>query len=1184
MDEIKTSALLTQLIEDAKAVGNRKNPPFTAERFFVAIIDKVTTNGQDRDNVELFSLGALIKKLVGDLDAAKKSLMEYICRDVPTPLMDALYMKKRMMEAHTLAANAKVDEVDSIALVFAIKHDPSEAIKAVLRSSKVEEDEDIEEHSDSEAAEPSQNENDDGADSSDEEEIGNAFEANLEEFIKKLEEESEDGEVPEDEAERLKAVKADMSALVDDVKRIRSELQNCIYGQDNAINVFATGYFQASMLSMIDRSRKRPRATFLFAGPPGVGKTFMAEKAAEALGLPFKRFDMSEYSDKEANIEFCGSDRVYKNAKAGNVTSFVAENPRCVLLFDEIEKAYLGVIHLFLQILDAGRLRDNYTDEEVSFTDAIIILTTNAGKQLYEESESGDLSTVSRKVVVRALQKDINPITGAPFFPGAICSRFASGNVVMFNHIGAHNLRAIAKKEIERHASNLENETGIRFDVDERVYTALLFSEGGAADARTIRGRAETFFNDELYELLRLIASDKVKTSIENVEKIRVSVDLSHATASISELFASSNKTKVLIFAGEQTVALCKEKAPNMEFFGVQDVASALDAIKSQSIDLVLLDMKCGAPVASLANLNLEDVESPARDFYKFIKEQRKDLPVYIVEKSGSLLSDEEKTSFVRQGVRGVLRVTRGKDSFASCLETIALNLYQQTSMAKLAKENKLVSFETAQTVSKNGKNAEIKLFDFEMSVAVESEDAKNVLSAVSKPDVHFDDIIGARDAKKELAYFVEYLKDPKKYTGTGVKAPKGVLLYGPPGTGKTMLAKAMACESGVTFIAAEGNQFLKKFVGEGSENVHKLFKTARKYAPSILFIDEIDAIAKERKGGANASSNGEETLTAFLTEMDGFVNDPTRPVFVLAATNFDVEPGSAKSLDPALMRRFDRRVYIDLPNKEDRIKFLKMKIAKNHALDISEKQIDNISMRATGMSLAELDSVVELALRSAIREGSTVVTDAILEEAFELFNNGETKKWDISQLERVARHEAGHAFLCWLSGETPAYLTIVARGNHGGYMQHAENEGKAIYTKDELLARIRTSLGGRAAEIAYYGEKDGISTGASGDLASATHVAQQIVCSYGMDDDFGLAVVNGATAANGTMSVEVRASVNRILKEQMAEAVRLIAENKDKIDSLVEELMTKNHLNGAEIERAFTRSVDAEASKIRNA
>lgn len=1192
MSHIKFTPELSRILMRALEIGNTKNPPFTAERFLVALIEQMQSDRKTEDKeIELRLAEILFAKKTGDLNAAKETLMEYICRENAVSFMDDLYMKKKLNEAAAVTKKSGEPKVDVCSLLLCILKDPSATVLKILIPSP--------DGTSGYKADPSDEKLAEDVSVHFEELHNETKNVNDGTYIHrapkaapKTEPEENAEKAPEDDSQKEsdaprkafgavlisrkesnEKAKAQMSALVSDVRRVRTVLQNSVYGQDNAINVFVTGYFQANMLSMIDRSRKRPRATFLFAGPPGVGKTFLAEKAAQALKLPFMRFDMSEYADKEANIEFCGSDKVYKNGKAGNVTSFVAENPKCVLLFDEIEKANITVIHLFLQMLDAGRLRDNFTDEEVSFSDAIIILTTNAGKQLYEESESGDFSAVSRKVIVKALQKDVDPKTRVPYFPGAICSRFASGNVVMFNHIGAHSLRDIAKKEIRRHASSLERETGISIQIDERVYTALLFSESSAADARTIRSRAETFFNDELYELLRLIASEKVKTGVKNIEKITVSIDLEHAQSEICEMFAASEKAKVMILAGEETVALCKNKAQGFEFICVQNVEEATAAMKTQDVDFALLDMRHGASAETSASLNVEDVESPARDLFRFIREQRKEIPVYLIENRSGKLDEEEKISFMRQGVRGILHVTKGNASLAKELEEIAMSLHQQASMIKLAKENKLISFETAQSVSKNGKNAEIKLFDFKMTVAVDSEDAKNILSAVSKPNVRFDDVIGATDAKKELTYFVEYLKNSKKYMGTGVKAPKGVILYGPPGTGKTMLAKAMACEAGVTFIAAEGNQFLKKYVGEGSEKVHELFKTARKYAPSILFIDEIDAIAKERKGSDASGATGEETLTAFLTEMDGFVNDPSKPVFVLAATNFDVEPGGAKSLDPALMRRFDRRVYIDLPDKADRIRFLKMKIEKNHALDISEAQIENISMRATGMSLAELDSVVELALRSAIREGSTAVTDAILEEAFETFNGGEAKKWDVSQLERVARHEAGHAFLCWLSGETPSYLTIVARGNHGGYMQHAEQEGKAIYTKDELLARIRTSLGGRAAEIAYYGERDGISTGASGDLAAATNTAQQIVCAYGMDDDFGLAVVNGAVAANGTMSVEVRASVNRILKEQMNEAVRLISENKDKIDSLVEELMSKNHLNGAEIEKAITKN-----------
>ena len=1156
MAEIINSATLNHILECAKALDDTVNPTMTAERFMVALMDEIQNNSQESSPVH--TAARILEEQHVDVPKAREQLLTHVTHNRNMSFLDGIYMQKMLHGARARAEALGEAELTAERLLLCILIEPSEAIKKSLFASRTDT---AEEGSGTVSEDP--------------------FMAKIMSYMsseKKATKASD--EVCKSLLKQEPAVIAreEMAKLVEDVKRIRSELCSSIYGQDHAVNVFATGYFRAGMLSMIDKSGRRPRGTFLFAGPPGVGKTFMAEKTAEVLKLPFMRFDMSEYADKEANIEFCGSDKVYKNGKAGNVTSFVEAHPKCVILFDEIEKAHINVIHLFLQMLDAGRLRDNFTDTEVSFRDALIILTTNAGKQLYENCEGGDLSAVSRKVIIKALEKDVNPETGVPLFPGAICSRFASGNVVMFNHIEAHHLRTIAKKEILRHASGLQKESGIRFDIDEEVYTALLFSEGSAADARTIRSRAESFFNDEIYELLRMVASDKVETGIEQLESVRITAELQRAKPEISELFASPNKPRILVFAQSDKLRLCREQAPGADLIGAQTLEKAVEVLKKEDIAFVLLDMKHGAAEQDSDRLNLEDIDSPGRELFKFLREQKKSVHIYLLEGQDSPLTEEEKTSFMRQGVRGVFEIGEGESSFGAQLETVAMSLYQQDCMVRLACGNKLITFETAQTVSRDGKHAEIKLFDFEMGTAVDAEDTKNVLSAVSRPDVRFADVIGAQEAKKELTYFVEYLKDPKKYVGTGVKAPKGVILYGSPGTGKTMLAKAMASEAGVTFIAAEGNQFLKKFVGEGSEKVHELFRTARKYAPSILFIDEIDAIAKERRGGANAGSNGEETLTAFLTEMDGFTNDPSKPVFVLAATNFDVEPGSDKSLDPALMRRFDRRVFMDLPRKEDRIRFLQMKISKNPALAISGEQVDTIAMRSTGMSLAQLDSIVELALRSAIREGSTTVTDAIFEEAFETFNSGEVRKWDASQLERVARHEAGHALLCWLGGETPSYLTIVPRGNHGGYMQHAEQEGKAIYTKEELLSRIRTSLGGRAAEIVYYGARDGISTGASGDLASATKIARQIVCVYGMDDDFGLAVMDGP------MDAEVRNSVNRILKEQMQEAVKLIFDNKDKIDSLVEELLAKNHLNSAEIHRAITKQTGTEASKLTNA
>jgi len=1135
MSDIKKSTLLAQLKEASLSIGKAENPPFTAERFLVAAIEKVWQTPASDQSLELGSVKMKLEQLK-DLTSARDALLSYI-NERSISFLDEIYMKKRYGEACAAAVTLGTDTITAVMLLDHILKNPSDFIAPLLRKDS------------GPAEEPSApspiNPSADAVPNSDKGKNGEKQPVSGSPVV----------------------VKHEMSELVADVKRIRSELLESVHGQDNAVHVFSTGYFQACLLSKIDKKRSRPKATFLFAGPPGVGKTFLAEKAAEALKLPFMRFDMSEYADKEANLEFCGSDKVYKNSKVGNVTGFVAENPRCVLLFDEIEKAHLCVIHLFLQMLDAGRLRDNYTDREVSFSDAIIILTTNAGKQLYEESENGDFSAVSRKVIVRALQTDMNPATNTPYFPGALCSRFASGNVVMFNHMGAHDLRTIARKEILRQANNLHVETGIRMEIDPKVYTALIFAEGSAADARTVRSRAESFFNNELYELLRLVASEKVSSQVDAIETVSVDLDLSRASAEIKALFEPQDPEKILVFAADETVERCRRAVPDLRVEGVSDLPSAVASLQRGDVEFVLLDMRFGACTEEPCSLNIEDVNSPARDFFRFLREQGGGIPVYLIENQDSALSEEEKISFLRQGVRGTVTPFVEEETFSSQMAEIAEGLYQQESMIKLSKENKVVSFETAQSVSEDGKQAVIRLFDLALSVAVDSEDAKSVLSSVSKPHVRFDEVIGAQDAKKELAYFVEYLRNPKKYMGTGVKAPKGVLLYGPPGTGKTLLAKAMASESGVTFIAAEGNQFLKRYVGEGPQAVHDLFKTARKYAPSILFIDEIDAIARNRGSDGGTAEVSAATLTSFLTEMDGFVSDPSKPVFVLAATNYDVEQGTSRSLDPALLRRFDRRVCIDLPKREDRILFLRKKFSSNPAFDVSDAEIETLAMRSTGMSLADLDSAAELALRSAIRDGSVKVSDAIMEEAFETFNSGEEKKWDASLLQRVARHEAGHAFLCWESGETPSYLTIVARGDHGGYMRHADQEGKAIHTKDELLARIRTSLGGRAAELVYYGERDGLASGASGDLRNATAVARRIVCSYGMDEEFGLAVVHTSLSDSGPMSQEVRNAVNRILNEQLQLAIRLISENKDKIDALVDALMARNHLTDVEIE-----------------
>jgi ATP-dependent metalloprotease FtsH len=1166
MAKVTNSELLDALLEYAEKLAKARNCSVSSEIFLLSIVDTaLNISGIKVKGEELARLLIEFKMLspieVRSWDFEKKLLEEIIEKDGVSSF-DSMHFQSCLYYARQNAQAAEESTVSSSVLLKQIINDPSKKTKTYISRLKGEENE---ASADNSAPEGNKAQ---GTAEKDKTDIKNTAEA----------------EKPEKEAAKAKEApqkpkkvnkKTETVKLTERIKTLQENVLKNVKGQDNAVSEFISGYFQAELRSLTQKTAKRPLATFVFAGPPGVGKTFLAQTVAEELKIPKQVFDMSEYSLRDSTIQFSGISKTFKDAKAGNVTSFVAENPECILIFDEIEKASMPVIHLFLQILDSGHLRDDFTNEEVSFEKAIIIFTTNAGRPLYENSDLTDYSTVSPKVVLKAIRDDKDPETGVPYFPNAICSRLAQGGVVMFNHMKACYLSEIAKKELGDLVEGFEKEIGIKINIDERVYAAIMFGEGGLADARTVKNRAASFFDKEIFELFRMLRSDGVEADIKKIKEINVGLELPKDNDEISTLFCNEKSYNVLIFTGDSVFDECVKKSPKTNFIRVNSIDEVNSVLRKKQINLVFIDLNVGRR-GNEKYLNIEDIDSTGRDVLWSILEKKTDLPIFILQTSERKLNSEEKRSFLRLGVRGFIDVTAEKTGFENEIELINEQLHQEKSMINLAKSNKLVTYETAQQIKNGGKTAEITLFDFELLTAVDSEDNKNVMSNVSKPNVKFDDVVGAKNAKEELKFFIEYLKNPSEYAESGLRAPRGVLLYGPPGTGKTMLAKAVASEAGVTFISAEGNQFIKSYIGQGKDALHDLFAVARRYSPAILFIDELEAIAKERRGGEHSTANGEDVLTALLTEMDGFNTDVSKPVFVLAATNFDVTPGSGKSLDQALLRRFDSKIFVDLPTKDERIEFINRKIAGKKGFEISKGEIDSIAMRSMGMSLANLDSFIELSMRMAIRNKSHKVTDKIFDEAFETFNGGEEKKWDPSEFERTARHEAGHTFICWNSGELPTYVTVVARGNYGGYMLHADNEGKGTYTKDELLSRICTSLGGRAAEIVYYGEKDGLSTGASNDLISATNTARRIICNYGMDEKFGLSVIEREEIAYGELSEEVREAVNAILDEQMKKAVELISQNKKAIDALVKKLMTDNHVYGEEIDKIFKKNTPA--------
>lgn len=442
---------------------------------------------------------------------------------------------------------------------------------------------------------------------------------------------------------------------------------------------------------------------------------------------------------------------------------------------------------------------------------------------------------------------------------------------------------------------------------------------------------------------------------------------------------------------------------------------------------------------------------------------------------------------------------------------------------------------------------------------------------------VNFKDVAGQDEAKESLQEVVDFLHNPKRYTDIGAKLPKGALLVGPPGTGKTLLAKAVAGEAGVPFFSLAGSDFVEMFIGVGASRVRDLFKEAQKMAPCIIFIDEIDAIGKSRDsryGGGN--DEREQTLNQLLAEMDGF--DTSKGLLILAATN------RPEVLDKALLRpgRFDRRIIVDKPDLKGRLETLKV-----HSKDVKMDEsvdLDALALATAGLVGSDLANMINEAAINAVKNGRQLVNQADLFEAFELVAVGGKEKKDrvMSDKERkiVSYHEVGHALVSALQKNTEPVqkITIVPRTMGAlGYTLQTPEEEKYLETKDELLAKITTYMAGRAAEVLVF---NSVTSGAANDIENATKIARAMVTMYGMSDKFGmmcLATVQnqyleggaGLICGENTAS-QIDDEVLSIINSSYAEAMKLLDENREILDSISDYLYQKETITGKEFMKMF--------------
>lgn len=962
--------------------------------------------------------------------------------------------------------------------------------------------------------------------------------------------------------------------ILSEIENYRKVLSSKIFGQNKAIETVVSGLWNVKLFDAVDEEKKGPLATFFFTGAPGCGKTYLAESIGELLNYKYKKLDMSEYNVPDSVYTLIGFDSTWKDSTPGILTKFVGENPKSVIVFDEIEKAHPDVLQLFLQLLDKGVLRDKKKNQDVFFDKTILVFTSNVGATIYDNHEGYDFSKVTNREMVDVLSTETNAMTKKTFFSKALVSRFAKGYMCMFNKLSAIDLKKIVEKSFTKCAQQFETKYGIHVSWDSEVPMMLLLSEGELADARNIAGKAENYMKEQIKQLFQLYSAENIKQLLNDCKNICFKVEKEDASNDVKQIFEENAELDVLVVGANKFANRYEEEVmPQYKVHKTNNIDAVEEILKENTIGMLFVNIR--NEKKSGTTLYFDRIPITAKkcrkekELIEKVKINYPEISIFLLEDEFVIDENLEK-EFLNIGVTKVLRSEEGE--LTKQIEYIEKQQKMQQMLNFISNQHKYLDFESVPIKEASGKKIKIRIRNLSLKLMVESSDRGMLLGDVERPNVKMEDVIGGANAKEDMKFAMQYLKNPKTFSRKRLPVPKGILLYGAPGTGKTMLAKAFATECNVSFIEAKASEFVKATTGSGPQSVRDLFQRARRYAPCVIFIDEIDAIGAMRGKNLNAHSE-EMTLNALLTEMEGFATNSKKPVFVIAATNAGIggeEYGGIGTLDEALVRRFDSTILVELPNEEERLLYLHKSFEKIQNHKVSEEMLKSISERTIGASVAKLEIVIHKAIRKAVLCNSDI-TDEILDNALETVMYGEEKKqWGKEALLRTARHEAGHAFISAYYGNIPAYLTISARGTHGGYMQISKNElSKGSYTKRELLNRVDMALAGRGAEMVYYGEEDGIGTGASQDLMQATNILKSMICNYGMDEEFGMATISEAEL-QGTIGERVYKKVSNILTEELNKVIEILAEHKEQLNGLVDTLLIKNQLRTEEIKEVL--------------
>jgi ATP-dependent Zn protease len=960
-------------------------------------------------------------------------------------------------------------------------------------------------------------------------------------------------------------------------RQLKESLKQSVVGQHIAVEMLVDAYFRIALY----RQPQQPQGVFTFIGPPGVGKTLLAESFAKALSLveskhvAFKRFDMSCYAGHQSFEQLFGAETFWVGNQPGTLTGFVQDNPSAVILFDEIEKAHHLVLASLLPLLDKGEAYDRKMSTMVSFKGCWLIFTTNLGREVWNAPNGlglldrmADAKQFAWDLLAKSYKPDAKNDEPHGLSPEFV-SRLAKGEAVFFRRLEMGDLQKVLERVVKNEFSQVFLSRGLeapKIEIDSDASRVFLLTLAPRLDARKAASQGIEWMLsifDMTWESIHFSEDDEFPKVLK----------LTCGASAKKYLTKKLDKYKPRLLLVDDDDYLEPSLREILNQFGgdLRRTATPDDAERCLSEglpDVVFLDLSINEKAES------SKVES-ALSFVAFLTERLPHVPIYLYSVNPRL----------RGGFFPILRSVMKSGNFRNFFgceyeqgapeKTKPFLQHVHRELTNWRLERALRDHERANISLRAGMACRL---DRSGSLVAEIS-SPNEVHSLSAPDLaagnfyqgvpreRFDQVVGLTRAKKRLQFVRDWLQKPGILGRFGFNPPRGYLLAGPPGTGKTFLAKALAGEARLPFLAVAASQLSSLYSGEAERMIRELFEQAERYAPSIIFIDEIDALAASREE-ANARPWG--ALSQLLVCMDG-IQSPSFPVFVLAATN------EVNAIDRALLRpgRFDEVIPIDLPNREARKAFFERRL-KNVKWE-GQKDLARIALYTYGCTPAELDRIVRETSYSLESEGKSAFTqDALLGMARLVKYGAENPdiKLSYEDMKGTAWHEAGHALVSRVLRPQLrlAYLTIIPndRGALGLTASVVDVENQQPKATD-IFCKIVVDLAGRAAELLLGNGPDKLTAGCASDLAQATSLAYEAITRYGIDPEFGpLSLATLPPVAQSSFQAKAAERAFVWIRDAEKLAAETLGQNADKLKALAEALLKAESLEEEDIDKVL--------------